>query len=417
MSSPSRSATFNWRNFVICLVFLASFANGIVWYFFGSVFPFIARDLGVGVSALGNVTTSFLVGVGISQIPASILSARAGPRRVAAAGTIVFSAATIVTALVPRIDFITLLRFVAGVGQALAFAPGVSLLVSLFGKTQEGFAVAMYDVFVLIGGVFGLFADAVLPLFLGWGLTLALNGILGLGVGVLLLISPSIGAQGHVDKNARTGLAAREDDERAAAEAPSTSKVSFSRIRDTILDRRIIVVGLGLFSFELASALCGNFGIYYLEGELHLSSVAAGSIAMLLPVFGIFSSIGFGKIYDRFRRSRKPLLLLTGAFTVFGIGLSAIESVNAVTASLILVGFWNAAGFMVCIATASEVARRKRGLEVLGMGMVLTISLVGSSVVSELFSSVAQTSGYTDAWLLSSILCLALLIPSWLQRT
>src|SRR4051812_30534736 len=61
----------------------------------------IAEEFGLGNQRLGWIFSAFLVGYAGFQLPAGWLAARFGPRRVLTLGTIWWSVATILVALLP----------------------------------------------------------------------------------------------------------------------------------------------------------------------------------------------------------------------------------------------------------------------------------------------------------------------------
>ncbi len=121
------------RSAVVSLV-LSRTAYSIIWYNVAAVYTFIAYDFAQNISGLGVLTASFYVGVGLFQIPGGIVAARFGPRKTAIYGMFLSSAAAFLTAFTFEFYQLVLLRFVVGVGMALFFAPGITLIA----KHSEG---------------------------------------------------------------------------------------------------------------------------------------------------------------------------------------------------------------------------------------------------------------------------------------
>ncbi len=149
-------ARLTYRNAIVSLIF-GRVIYAVNWYNIGSIFSLIALDFGENVAGLGFVTGSFYLGLGLAQVPGGILAARIGPRRTAIYGTIISSLACLFSGLISGFYQIIVLRFLAGLGMAFVFAPGVALIAKYFGRRTEGLGVGVYNAVFYIGGAFGLF--------------------------------------------------------------------------------------------------------------------------------------------------------------------------------------------------------------------------------------------------------------------
>lgn len=78
----------------------------------------MAVDLKQNISMLGLVTSSFIVGVGLFQVPAGILAAKYGAGKIAVFGILLASFCALLTGLSVEITQLAILRFMAGVGMA-----------------------------------------------------------------------------------------------------------------------------------------------------------------------------------------------------------------------------------------------------------------------------------------------------------
>ncbi len=106
----------------------------INWFNVASIFYIIAIDFKENVSGLGLITASFLVGVGLFQVPAGILAAKYNPRKIAVFGILLASSATILIVLCTNTIQMAILRFVVGIGMACFFGPSVILISKYLGK-------------------------------------------------------------------------------------------------------------------------------------------------------------------------------------------------------------------------------------------------------------------------------------------
>ncbi|HYZ49655.1 MAG TPA: MFS transporter, partial [Nitrososphaeraceae archaeon] len=109
----------------------------INWFNIASTFSHISSDFKQDISLLGLLTTSFLIGVGIFQVPGGILAAIEGSRRIAIYGITIASSAALLCSLSSNLQQIEILRFVVGLGMALFFGSSVTLITRYLGRGSE----------------------------------------------------------------------------------------------------------------------------------------------------------------------------------------------------------------------------------------------------------------------------------------
>src|SRR5580698_5341019 len=86
----------------------------------------ISRDFGFDNQHLGWIFSAFLVGYAIFQLPAGVLSARFGPRRVLTLGVFWWGVATALTAVMPAgnahsLAMLVAVRFALGAGESVIY--------------------------------------------------------------------------------------------------------------------------------------------------------------------------------------------------------------------------------------------------------------------------------------------------------
>src|SRR5467141_4171547 len=140
----------------------------------------IALGLSIDLPSQGLLTSSFLLGAGIFQIPAGIVSARWGPKNTSQLGMLILSLSGMGEGLSPNLPVLIVSRFLLGVGAALFFAPAIGILTPLFKPEEEGLVLGLYNSCFNIGGGLGLFAWAIIIDALNWHVGLILGGVLGL---------------------------------------------------------------------------------------------------------------------------------------------------------------------------------------------------------------------------------------------
>jgi MFS family permease len=397
----------------------------INWFNIASIFPHIASDFKQDISLLGLLSTSFLVGIGLFQVPGGILAAILGPRKTAIYGITIASSAALLSGLSSQIQQMEVLRFVVGVGMALFFGPSVTLITRYLGRGSEGLAVGLLNSAHSIGGIIGLFGWVIIAELIGWKQSLLLSGGFGL-ISSLLLI---------------TFLPRKEKEEGAQPEQKIVGKhleLKISDIRSVLLDKPLFLIGLVLLGAQIAWGLPLTFIVFYLEDYLKVNSVTAGFIASLNLVCGLVSAPIFGKIYDKIKNIRK-LLFVCGVAMSAGLTCNAITGTSSsteyvVVMSNILVGVFSAGVFTIAYASAKKASmnakaeiknkeniettltkRSNRGqysYETLGISWVNGLSLFGAFWVPIIFSFVVHHIGYTVAWLLGGLFSFLFILPS-----
>src|SRR6058998_1300534 len=140
----------------------------------------IAVALNVDLPSQGLLTSSFLLGAGIFQIPAGIVSARWGPKNTSQLGMLILSLSGIGEGLSPNFPVLLVSRFLLGLGAALFFAPAIGILTPLFKPEEEGLVLGLYNSCFNIGGGLGLFVWVLVIDAFNWHVGLIIGGVLGL---------------------------------------------------------------------------------------------------------------------------------------------------------------------------------------------------------------------------------------------
>ena len=367
---------------VVSLV-LARIVYAVNWYNVAAVFVLIAFDFRENVTGLGVLTGSFYVGIGLFQVPGGIMAAKYGPRRTGIYGTLIASSAAFLTAFATQFYQIMILRFVVGLGMAMIFAPGVTLVAKYFRHRAEGLGVGLFNAAFYVGGTFGLFGWAVLAEFVGWRPSIVASGILGILTAIIMMFM--------VPKDEmREGFRIRTVD-----------------LRRILSNRWLLILTLELFGIGSGSVLVTTFMVYYLESSLRAVVAVAGIIGGLSLLLAILASPIFGRIYDRTKDARK-LLFLSGLGLSFGIAVASVGTVYAAVISTIIVGLCQGGAITVGFVAAREAELPDSRYETLAVSWVNSVSLFAGFWSPVAFSLLVVRFGYTIAWLLSALYTLLL---------
>jgi MFS family permease len=395
---------------------LARILYSVNWFNIASIFFLIAYDLKLSISMLGLVTSSFIIGVGLFQVPAGIIAARYGADKLAVFGILLASSCALVTGMSENILQIALLRFMVGVGMACFFGPSVILISRFLGRRSEGLGIGLINSAHAIGGILGIFTWVVLAQLTGWRFGLIIGGALGLVTGIILSISLSRTNPFSVLKEENLSPPNGEPlSDREPKKISPKIEISISGLRHTLFNKSLIILGTTLLSFQAGSNIILTFIVLYLGGALSIDYTIAGLIGSLNLVIALFSSPLFGLLYDRTRKAKKILIIsgLASAVSVWGM---TIPSVYVIIPSMIFSAIFLSAGFVVVYAEAKR-TNRIQGLDpkyqTLAVSFVNGISLFGAFWVPFLFSFVAERFGFAIAWLVGGLIVLAFILPAF----
>jgi len=365
----------NNRRAVASLI-LGRLIYAVNWYNFAAVFTLVARDMNQNISGLGIAVGSFYLGVGLFQIPGGLLAAKIGPKRTAVYGTLLASAASILTCIATNFSQLLVLRFLVGTGMAFVFAPGVILMARYFRQRAEGFSVGLFQAAFYLGGALGIFGWAVLADVWGWRESLAISGGLGVLTAVLMLfLIPKDSIREEFD-------------------------MKLLEVRRIVASRWLFLLGVGMFGVTGLSSLTTAFMVYYLQNSLSANAALAGGVGASALLASLLSSPLFGILHDR---TRNPawLMFICGLGGIVGLELASIMSIPAAVVANIIVGFTTGGVLTVGFSAARELAHAE--YETLAVSCINSTELFAGFLFPPLFSSTVLSFGYSTAWILSGL--------------
>src|SRR5437016_9158793 len=179
-------------------LFVSRIPYAINWFNAASVFAIMAPEFREGVSGLGALTASFYLGIGIFQIPGSLLAARIQPKNCVVFGTLVYSIASLLCGVADQFWQLEVLRFVVGSGMALVFAPSIVLVARYYREGSSGLGVGLFNGAFYIGGAIGIFGSTALATTISWRPSLMFGGLLGLiSASLLIVLVPRDSTEGR----------------------------------------------------------------------------------------------------------------------------------------------------------------------------------------------------------------------------
>jgi MFS family permease len=406
----------NYRNAQVVSLLLARVFYSANWFNIAAIFFLIALDLEQDISRLGLVTASFIIGVGIFQVPAGILAAKYGANRIAVFGILLASFCALLTGTSNTILQIAILRFVVGMGMACFFGPSVILISKYLGRRSEGLGIGLINSAHAIGGIIGIFGWVILAQLSGWRSSLVIGGALGLVTGLVLIISVLVAKPKIKSQDDSLTLQNEVADPNMATEFPENGAgISLSGLRRTIFNRSLVILGLTLLSFQAGSSIILTFVVYYLGGSLKIDFTVAGFIGSLNLIIALLFSPIFGRVYDRTKKAKRILIIsgLAAAFSIWGM---SIPSVFVIIPSMIVSAIFLSAGFVIVYAEAkrtSGIQHLDPQYQTLAVSFVNGISLFGAFWIPVLFSLAVDHFGFSFAWLIGGLIVLIFVLPAF----
>jgi MFS family permease len=357
----------------------------INWFSIPPVFYLIALELHTQVSGLGLISSAFLVGIGLFQVPGAILASKFGARTMCMIGMITLSVSALACAAVSDIGLIAIFRFFSGMGMALFFAPSITLMTRNSRPGSAGFVLGLNNAVASLGGGIGLFAWAIIGDSVGWRLSLVLIGALGLASTIFLLT------------NVPRDPPARD------------FRFGFPDLRRVLLDRWLLLVGVVMLAFNVGNTLVSTFAVVYLHDSLGLSAGYSGAIGSLVILTGLFSAPVAGLFLGRVVRVKR-VLAVSGLAIAVAVALASLPNPAAVVASAVIVGIASGVGYTFGFGTAWAFSRMK-GHSAIAVSWVNSIQLLMSFWAPYLFSFVAVEYGYQLAWLTGALYTAVFILP------
>lgn len=404
-----------YNYFQIVSLLLARVLYSANWFNIASIFFLIAADLRQDISMLGLVTASFIIGVGIFQVPAGILAAKFGASKTAVSGILIASFCALLTGISNDIIQIAILRFIVGMGMACFFGPSVIMISQYLGKRSEGLGIGLINSAHAIGGIIGVFGWVILAQLYGWRTSLIIGGALGLVTGIILIISALVKPQVKTqDERIPPGNTVNEQDK--ATKSPDTEgRISLLALRRILFNRSLVILGLTLLSFQAGSSIILTFVVYYLVGSMKIDLTIAGFIGSLNLIIALLFSPMFGRVYDRTKKT-KNILIISGLLAAIGVCGMSVPSVYVIIPSMIISAVFLSAGFVIVYAEAKRTSSAHRldpSYQTLAVSFVNGISLFGAFWIPVLFSFSVDRIGISNAWILGGFIVLIFILPAF----
>lgn len=348
------------------------------WFDVGPGLPDLSRTFGIGPAQWGILLASFLVGAGLLQVPAGLLSLRYGARAVSLVGALLLGGADLAAAAAPNFGTLVVLRAAAGAGGGLFFSPAISLVAGLHPEGRRGVAVGTFSSAFSAGAAIGVFVTALVIPSWGWRGGLALGAALLLGI--LALAAPLV----------------------PRVVAPTTARRV--GIPAALRSRAVWAIGLAFVGVEGASLSAGQYFVPFAESTYAWTPALAGGIASLFVFPSFFGGPVGGALTERYA-NRRTQLAVAGALC--GVMLWFVPHAGIAEVAVAAVAFSLSYGavYAMMYVLAPYLPGIPREQVALAIGLFNAIQIAGGAVVTFVAAQIIAAAGYSDAWIALGALC------------
>lgn len=349
----------------------------------------ISQDLGITVSAAGQVTTVYALAFALGAPVMAVLTGSVDRAKVLTAALVAFAASAVLSALAPSYAVLMVARVLGGLAAALFSPTAVAVAASLVPPEQRGRAIALVFGGMTIASVLGVPVGTWVGLAIGWREMLAGLGLLSLAAAAALWWGVPKGLTLPSASLSRWGIALRQ---------PSVG----------------LLLGVTIFQIGGSFVLFAFFGPYLAE----VTGLAADGIAGMLFVFGLASLVGnfaAGWAVDRFGAGP----VTHGAVALTALSLIALMGTpgNVVTAGLAIT-LWGATVFGINTAQQARLVEAAPDFATVVLPANSSILFAGQALGAALGGLVLTWGGLAVLPLVGGLVVLvALALSLWAART
>jgi len=165
------------------ILLVASMASFLVPYTGSSItvaLPAMASQFTADAVTLGWITSAYIVSAALFIVPFGRLADIYGRKKIFLAGVLIFSIASLASALAPTAGILIAARFIQGIGGAMLFATSVAIVTQVYGPGERGWALGITIATVYAGLSIGPFLGGILTDNFGWPAIFLINIPVGL---------------------------------------------------------------------------------------------------------------------------------------------------------------------------------------------------------------------------------------------
>ena len=228
---------FPWL--VLALSFALLLSDFMCRQVLAAVFPFLKAEWALSDTELGALSSVVALTVGVLTLPLSILADRFGRRRAILGMAVVWSLATLASALAANYGQLLTARVFIGAGEAAYGSVGLAVVLSVFPAHRRASLSGAFTAGGTFGSALGIALGGALAVRYGWRWSVAAMAVIGLVLAVLyrqLITDAKLAAHARPETRRRR----RPDRAVAAGHAPVPARpaVRLRRRRTAAVRRR-----------------------------------------------------------------------------------------------------------------------------------------------------------------------------------
>ncbi|USG65066.1 MFS transporter [Brevibacillus ruminantium] len=284
------------RYLILVLLFLGWLLGNIDRLIINVAVLSIGEDLQLNASETGLVISSFFAGYALMQIPGGLLTDRYGFRKIMIIAVVTWSLFTSLTAVAWSFTSIIVIRFLFGIGEGSLGSASAKTISVFFPQSERGRAMSIVLLTGSIAGIITPILAASMITFVGWRMTFAIIGSIGIIVALLYWIHLKMPATAQQTPPSPTSSAGQ--------------RVPYAQILKMPLIWKLFVATFGIYVV--------NWGLIswmptYLVKVRHLDLMSMGFASMIPAAAGILSVLLTGYIVDKLssKRHRQLAILCT----------------------------------------------------------------------------------------------------------
>ena len=379
-----------WR--VLGLMTAAQAGASVVQQALGSLSPILVAEFALTKTQLGAGFTALMLGSACFTAAAGVMTDRFGERRMVLGSGVTMTIALLAATVVPSYPWVVGWIFVFGASYAASTPAGARAVLAWFDR-DRGLAMGIRQTGVPVGGLIGAITLPLVAHVAGYRGAFAFAA-------AIVLISTLIAVLGY-----------REAED---ARAPSASLASLARgMRVLARDPRLI--GVTLTCMILVSVQLAMNAFLTVTGVVVVGISPAVAAAAFACAQGAAAAgrLAWGFISDRTLHGERlvPFAIICVLAALASAALATLHAgaVVPLFAAAIVLGFSGAGWNGLMAAALAEVGGVERAASALGLA--LTAIFFASSLAPSAFGALADHTSLRVAWLATSALALAGVVP------
>lgn len=369
---------------MFCVLLLTYVLNAMDRQVFSVVAQDVRMAIGADIKQIGLASTIFTLGMGVAGLPTGYLMSRVKRKYVAVVGTVVFSAATLLTAYSQGLVDLLLYRFLSGVGESMQLTAILAIGTTYF-FNHRAIASSSLNFTFGIGSILGPNLGAWLTSMYSWKSPFLVFGLAGIPAFILIIFLVRSWFSEYKPELAPS----RED-----VAAKTTPNTEFGA--DSIFERGPLLMALATAFGGLA--IYGYLGLYatYVREVLEFETTQAGFAVSCYGLGALLSLIGgwLGDKYD-FR------WVLMISFIISAIsGTMLFSSISEPVAHYVLSVIFGASisGMGYANLSAGIIKQFKKSKSSIGSGVFTTSIYFPAAFAGLLIGWLAEVTG---SWLVA----------------